>query len=75
MTVMDLEETEARNDRAGEDQQQFNRPNELVHSCLGSHGWPVKDQCGMAACRQRRMHRSRGHRTLSTCCNELQCVN
>jgi hypothetical protein len=27
---MDLEETEARNDRAGEDQQQFNRPTEWL---------------------------------------------
>jgi hypothetical protein len=27
---MDLEETEARNECAGEGQQQFNRPNELV---------------------------------------------
>jgi hypothetical protein len=33
--VMELEETEARNDSAGEDHQQFNRPTELVDSCVG----------------------------------------
>jgi hypothetical protein len=37
--VMDLEEIEARNDCAGEGQQQFNRPNE----CVGGIG--VQTQC------------------------------
>jgi hypothetical protein len=36
--IMDLEETEDRNDSAVEDHQQFNWPAELVHSRLGGHG-------------------------------------
>jgi hypothetical protein len=36
IVVMDLEETETRNDSAGEDQQQLNRSTRRIQSWLGS---------------------------------------
>jgi hypothetical protein len=44
---MDLEETEAKNDYAGEDQQEFNRPTDRSGSM--TTGTPKKEACLMQA--------------------------
>jgi hypothetical protein len=48
--IMDFEETEARNDRAGKCQQQFNRPTQHIHQSSRQRGRPTWTKPQLSEC-------------------------